>query len=313
MPPQVSVILGVYNAGDFLRPAIESILNQTFADFEFIIINDGSSDGSDAVIRSYADTRIRYFNQPNAGSRQTLNTAIGLAQGTYIARMDHDDISLPERLQQQVTFLEQHRDHILVGTTYAYIDIHNQITGIFPALLDDDIIKRELLTKSPFAHGSVMMRRSVLIEHNIRYRATHTDDYDLWFQLSTHGKFANLPHILFYWRRTPDSMTNLHSHHQQNDSRDLQDAAIATTPMRTLTQWPGWKTIHRYRNEHITLQERSWTVARRNSHSSMYLNLAARLWRHKHRVPALVCAWFAFLVQPIYPFQVIVRQLKRQS
>ncbi len=312
MAPKVSVILPVYNAGQYLAGAIESILQQTFRDFELIIIDDGSTDGSDHVIAGFTDPRILVITQANQGVRAALNAGLAKCQGEYVARMDHDDISDPRRLLAQVDFLDHHPDHVLVGTTYAYIDLGGQVTGVFPALLDAEDIARELFTKSPFGHGSVMMRGQVLRDHHLVYRATFTDDYDLWFQLRPYGKMANLPDILYFWRYVPGSITSKHHREQRQESHQLQNQALTPDIARHLASWPGWSRLQRYRNEQVQVHGRSWVIARRQATCSMYLNLAALMWRHRQLFLAMRCGFFALLISPPYCFRAIGRQLMPQ-
>jgi glycosyltransferase involved in cell wall biosynthesis len=120
--PLISVVMPVYNAAQYLREAIDSILNQTFRDFEFIIINDGSTDRSLEIIQSYNDDRIRLINQKNTGLAKALNNGIAIAKSDFIARMDADDISIPERLTSQFSFLESNVDVVAVGSNAEVID-----------------------------------------------------------------------------------------------------------------------------------------------------------------------------------------------
>lgn len=314
MAPRLSVILPVYNAGVYLRAAIDSILNQSFTDYEFIIIDDGSTDESPAVISSYHDPRIRHIKQDNRGLRATLNTGIGLSRGEYVARMDQDDISLPDRLRQQIKFFEHHSQYVLVGTTYAYIDQHGHITGIFPALTEDEDIRRELLTKSPFGHGTVMFQTKMLRAGNFQYSldAVHVEDYELWLRIASAGKLANLREVLYFWRQSSTNTTSHHAVMQRRQTKALQDQNLQYHPPADLVGWPGWEKIQGYHNEWVTLQGRDWRVARRDAHSSLYLNLAALFWSHRQFGPAMLAACYAFLVHPGYPFKVFWRALQNQ-
>jgi glycosyltransferase involved in cell wall biosynthesis len=309
MSPKVSVLLPVYNAGPFLRQAIDSILNQSFADFELIIIDDGSTDNSGETIATYTDQRIKAFHQENQGLMATLNRGLGLTQGEYIARMDQDDISFPERFQKQVAFLDTHPDHAIVGTTYAYVDPQNQLIGVYPALLDDQDLRRDVVTKSPFGHGSVMMRASVIRDNSIEYRPSYIEDHDLWMRLAAYGKMANLSDILYLWRHHPGSIMALHNEKQRKASFELQEAFFPKLNIAELSAWPGWRQLLRYHNERITLWGKSLRVLRRNAYSSMYLNLAILFARHNRIWPALKTLCFAFFAQPFYPPLALWRRL----
>ncbi|MFZ6014448.1 MAG: glycosyltransferase family 2 protein, partial [Bacteroidota bacterium] len=197
--PAVSVIMPVYNAESFLQEAIESILTQSFRDFEFLIFNDGSTDNSKQIIQSISDPRIKLFDSDiNQGYVSLLNKGIDLAHGKYIARMDADDIAHPHRLQKQFDKLEQHPDHVICGTRFTTVG-SNQVTAL---PLEDDDIKLKMLYITPFCHPSVMIRAAVLKDHQLRYEHDYmpAEDYQLWVTLSDYGKFCNLSESLMHYR-----------------------------------------------------------------------------------------------------------------
>lgn len=200
--PKVTVLMSVYNTEEeFLREAIESILNQTFKDFEFLIINDGSTNNSEEVIKSYKDERIRYvLNEQNLRLIASLNKGLDLAQGEYIARFDSDDISLPTRLEEQVKFMDLHPEVGLLGTQYESFPKKRISDG----LTDSKVIKEALLVSSnQLGHPTVMIRTSVIREHNLKYDkdALHVEDYKLWLDISEFTEIANLDKILLKYRR----------------------------------------------------------------------------------------------------------------
>ncbi|MBR1754842.1 glycosyltransferase [bacterium] len=200
--PKVTVLMSVYNTEEnFLREAIESILNQTFKDFEFLIINDGSTNNAEEIIKSYNDSRIRYvLNEKNLRLIASLNKGLDLAQGEYIARFDSDDISRPERLEKQVKFMDDHPSVGLLGTQYQSFPKKRISDG----LTDNKLIKESLLVQSnQLGHPTVMMRTSVLREHNLKYDkdALHVEDYKLWLDMSEVTDIANLDEILLDYRR----------------------------------------------------------------------------------------------------------------
>lgn len=199
--PVVSVIMPVYNGEKYLSEAIESILNQTFADLELLIINDGSTDSTAKILESYRqqDERIRVYDQSNQGLVSSLNRGLELAQGKYIARMDADDVSLPERFAAQVMFMGKHLEVGICGTWMSYIGKHSGKSWTPP--IDDVTMKCQLLFNVPLAHPTVMMRRSLFTDFNLRYPAyTHAEDYALWTQASLYTKLANIPRILLSYR-----------------------------------------------------------------------------------------------------------------
>jgi glycosyltransferase involved in cell wall biosynthesis len=208
--PTISVILPVYNGALYVKAAIDSILSQSFIDFELIIINDGSSDGSEAIIRSINDTRIRFLQQENCGLAATLNIAISMARGEFIARQDQDDISSAVRLQRQVDFLRRNPYVGMVGSN-AEIWVNDKKTDrllIHPT--DDASIHFALLFDNPFVHSSVMIRRSVFervggyCEDKSRQPP---EDYELWSRVARDFKLANIPENLLAYCEVPGSMS----------------------------------------------------------------------------------------------------------
>jgi glycosyltransferase involved in cell wall biosynthesis len=199
--PRVSVILPVYNAQEFLRESVESVLAQSFRDFELIILNDGSSDGSDGIIRGFRDERIVYRRaEHNRGLIRTLNEGLAMARGEYVARMDADDISLPDRLMRQVQHLDAHPRVAALGTWFW------QMRGKSRRLIQTSVgsgrVKAELMFRSALAHPTVMMRRSVLSERGLKYddNFPHAEDFELWTRLAEIALLDNLPEPLLFYR-----------------------------------------------------------------------------------------------------------------
>lgn len=205
--PKVSVIMSVYNGEKYLREAVDSILAQTFTDFEFIIINDGSTDKTKEILSSYDDERIVVIDQQNVGLTKSLNRGIKMAKGEYIARMDADDISLPERLEKQVRFLDHNRDIVLVGTSPICINENGKAIETGNVSTASDEIKKNLLNGNQFTHGSVMFRKSC-IEAVGFYREEFdvAQDYDLWLRISEVFGVGNIEEPLYKWRINPKSI-----------------------------------------------------------------------------------------------------------
>lgn len=194
----VSVIMPVHNGETYLREAIGSILDQTFRDFELILIDDASDDRTPEIIKEYADTRIRLLtNAENQGLTRNLNRAVDIAEGQYIARMDADDIALPERLARQVAFMEKHPDHGLCGTWAKTFGAY-EVPVNFPTHHEE--LKCCLLFQNPVVHPSVMFRAAII--KKIRYDETLrvAQDYELWQRIARHAKIANLPEYLLRYR-----------------------------------------------------------------------------------------------------------------
>lgn len=207
--PAVSVIMPVFNAAPFVAEAIESILAQTFQDLVLIIINDGSTDGSGDVIRRFDDPRIHYLEQSNQGIAAALNAGIALSRAPLIARQDADDVSLPERIGAQVTFLRTHPEVGIVGTWATVVDPSGRPKGALEHPTAHAAIEFELLFNSPFAHPSVMFRKDVLDKSGLYDGDPRIfEDFDMWSRMLRHTKGANLPKHLIRYRDVPTSLMN---------------------------------------------------------------------------------------------------------
>jgi cellulose synthase/poly-beta-1,6-N-acetylglucosamine synthase-like glycosyltransferase len=220
--PDISVVMAVFNAARFLRPAIESILAQTHGDFEFIIVDDGSTDDTAKIAASYSDPRIRFVAQAHKGLVATLNHGVQLARGEFVARMDGDDLSHPRRLQKQLEFMRAHPQCAVVGTTYEVIYENARSQRVEAVLLDDEDIRAEILARNPFAHGSVMMRRAALELPEVYRDIPSAEDWDLWLRLSQRWRLANLPEVLYSWRQTTGSVLQTSQPAVQRSGRALQ-------------------------------------------------------------------------------------------
>lgn len=199
--PQVSIIMPVYNTAPFLREAMDSMLSQTFSDFELIVLNDCSPDNAEEILDTYNDPRIvRYRGEKNVGLSNVLNIGIELARGKYIARMDSDDISLPNRLQVQVDYLEAHPEIDLVSVGMQLFGDNDEIW-----IRDQDFeeMKIRALFRSPVLHASSVWRKESFEKQGLRFRQEMVpcEDYDLWTRALVSGlKFANLSEVLYRYR-----------------------------------------------------------------------------------------------------------------
>lgn len=249
--PRVSVIMPVYNAERYVAEAIDSILGQTYKDFEFIIINDGSTDGSLQLIKSYKDPRIHIISRKNKGLVASLNEGIKLARGDYIARMDADDVSYSERFAAQVKFLDEKRSVDLIGAQITTIDEGGKsIDKIISKPVEPRDIQLLLGHGSIIAHPTVMLRRSALVKvggYNQKYWPA--EDFDLWQRMALQGMLANLPAVLLKYRISQMSISQSSSSEQLLKSRALaRNWRKKHIGYRKITQLTGLlKCIMRYK------------------------------------------------------------------
>jgi glycosyltransferase involved in cell wall biosynthesis len=201
----ISVILPVYNGETYIRSAIQSILNQTYENFELIIINDGSKDNTSNIISSIKDKRIKLFNYNNSGVAVSLNRGLNLASGKIIARMDADDLSRHDRLEKQVELLNEGYD--IIGCDYDVIDDRNKNIGYVSVPKRADAIRRRLFFGPPFAHGSVMARKTIDFQYD-ELRYLKCEDYALWCKLQLIGyTFGNVSGTLYDYRVSTNQVT----------------------------------------------------------------------------------------------------------
>lgn len=197
--PKITVLLPVYNCELYIQTAVESILNQTFTDFELLVIDDASTDATVSILKKIDDSRIQLIEKTvNSGYTNSLNYGLRQAKGQYIARMDGDDISYPERFAKQITYLETHPEVVVCGTTYKIVGNDKRIT--LPE--HHEAIKISLLWGNCISHPSVMIRKKVLDQYSIQYDTSKepAEDYDMWVRLLSLGKLHNLQEVLLEYR-----------------------------------------------------------------------------------------------------------------
>ena len=197
----LSVVMPVYNAGEYLQEAIDSVLNQSYKDFEFIIINDGSVDNSESIILNYGDKRIRYIsNEFNRGIVYSLNKAVESSNGHYIARMDQDDIAHKKRFEFQLKAFDDNFNLIVCGTWYTSI-YKNRFLNNNRLPVNDGQIKAQLLFGNPICHPSVMFRKKIWTDHlGYSEEDINCEDFGLWSRAAVSGEFYNLPMFLLKYR-----------------------------------------------------------------------------------------------------------------
>lgn len=219
-PPFVSVLLCVYNGETYVNAAIDSVLTQTYTDFEFVIINDGSKDGTPEILEEVAkrDPRVRVVHQKNSGLTRALNTGLALCRGQWIARQDDDDISLPQRLEKQVQYVTAHENVGLLGTACDVIDMDGNILPMqeVPLFTTHHDLCRELQYRNPFVHTSVMYKRE-LIQNVGGYLEDYpaAEDYECWLRMANITQMSQLPDKLVQRRISPDMICKLNSRKQR--------------------------------------------------------------------------------------------------
>lgn len=221
--PRVTVLMPVYNGHMYLREAIDSIIVQTFTDFELLVINDGSTDETLEILESFVDPRIRLVkNEKNLGLVHCLNHGIEIARGKYVARMDCDDVCMPERLKVQSDFLDSNPSIDICGSWIAVCDGDSVTTFKYPIGHED--IRAQLFFGNPLAHPAVMLRRSVFLAHGLRYeeKDRHAEDYGLWVRAQNLVGMANIPQVLLRYRQ----------HEAQVSSVKRQEQKLVTDRIR---------------------------------------------------------------------------------
>ena len=257
-PPAVSVLLPVYNTRPFLAEAIESILAQTFGDFELLIVDDGSTDGSTEVARRYSglDGRIRLVARENRGLVATLNELAGLARGELLARMDADDVALPRRFERQVAHLREHPEVVVAGSWVEWIDQEGDSLCEFQMAEGHEAIDRLLMEEgtNSICHPAAMIRADALRRvggYREEFAATACEDYDLWLRLAEVGRVANMPEVLLKYRFRATSRARLMDHDNWRfEGRAVRDACerrgrAAPAPRREASEPPMTEADHR--------------------------------------------------------------------
>src|SRR6185503_2270670 len=235
--PKVTVLMPAYNAGRYIAEAIRSVLQQSFADFELLIVNDGSTDDTAKIIDSFKDQRIVQIYQPNKGIAAALNTGLSHARAPYVARFDADDICYPDRLMIQYDFITAYSDYGIIGSGADYVDAdgHYIFTHYPAAHLNEEI---QLLKYSvcPFIHSSVMYKKGLIISNGGYNEHAHTyEDHFLWVNILKNEKACNLSKPLIKVRLNPQSLTVDERWH----SRKFLSIKYSTLRKRSITEEQG--------------------------------------------------------------------------
>lgn len=224
--PLVSVIMSVYNMEEHVATSINSILNQSLSDFEFLIMDDGSTDQSFDILKEYeaSDKRVKVFHQKNQGLTYSLNLLLNKVNGKYIARMDADDISDKYRFEKQVRYLQSKADVSLV-TCWGNIFYDPDLLYLCNCVPDNSHTIKLILSKgfNPIMHSSVMLRNDILEKYQLRYRYRFAQDYDLWCRLSEITEFGVVTEYLHFLRMNNKSISSKHSGHQSKMRNEIHN------------------------------------------------------------------------------------------
>lgn len=211
MKPKVSVIMPLYNAEKYVKNTINCILNQTFSDFELILIDDWATDATMDIVSTIKDERIRIIhNDRNRGIAYSRNHGLQVAEGEYIALMDDDDLAPLDRLEYEVNYLDAHPEIAVIGGGFRIINENDEfVSGVTPTLQNPNYIKAQFMFYCPMYNGATMYRKSIAIENGITYRddCLGMEDYCFWIDYSKYGKMTNVKEAFLYWRQAPTTET----------------------------------------------------------------------------------------------------------
>lgn len=303
--PIISVLMPVYNAKRYLIAALESILNQTFQDFEFLIVDDGSTDGSLAILKQYAavDHRIHLVSRPNTGHVVALNEMLAKATGKYIARMDADDIALPERFAKQVAFLEQRPEVVCVGGGYQIIDECDRLLLYHLNMpeQDEENQRFSLMGHTTICHPCAMFRRDVL--QQVGYYNPDlipAEDLDLWLRLGEVGKLANLNEPILKYRFHSHSISGQQQDLQRQKAREACERAWQRRGIEgTFTASQYWRPTEELTSRHqFMLQYGWWAFNSRQRWTAMIYAMRAI-----KAVPLSVAGWKLLVCAIVKPLK----------
>lgn len=237
--PAISVLMSVYNGERFLHEAVDSVLAQTFTDFEFIIIDDGSTDATSKILSNYAkqDQRVRVFSQDNVGRAESLNRAIDQSRSELLARMDADDISLPGRLERQFGFLSRHPRVGLLGGAVDLVTSENRTIRTVAVPLTDTEIRTVMTDFNPMFPLVVMRKKAVRGAGGYRKALCDADDYDLYLRVGEHSEFASVPEVILKYRIHPSQVSFRKNEHQVECLLAAQAAAALRAKGRPDPLW----------------------------------------------------------------------------
>jgi glycosyltransferase involved in cell wall biosynthesis len=299
--PLVSVVMSVYNGEKYLSKSIESILNQSFANFEFILIDDGSSDGSKKIMESYKDERIVLISRPNKGLVASLNEGVTKARGQLIARQDDDDVSHPARLAEEVRYLQEHPEVGLVGSFAQLMTAKGEPVGSYSTPYMSRDLRRRLFLGNTFVHGSIMVRKDLLPKPAYTSRYGPTEDYALWGKLAQLTDIATIPHFLYNYKINEGGVSIF------NSREDASLTAAARDELWSKGRFPS--------DNILAIVKRGRKYRKGPESQAVYAQflgdqrmLVTSLWQHKHRAAAATTFFALSLLHPRSAFSIVLER-----
>ncbi|HWE02303.1 MAG TPA: glycosyltransferase [Tepidisphaeraceae bacterium] len=306
--PAISVLMPVYNSGRHLRGAVDSILGQTFGDFEFLCVDDGSTDDSPAVLREYAgrDGRIRIITKANGGVTSALNAGLAVARGEFIARMDADDLADPTRFELQIEHMRAHPECVAVGCHVINMDGNGVEMNFSPPYVTHEQITHCLWdgNSSALPHYGAFMRRSVLASiGNYREQFRTAQDLDLFLRMSDVGKLANVPKYLMRYRVHEGSVGSKRADEQARNAREILRQAYERRGLKLPKKLAKWTNIH------VTTNRVKWGW--NALEEGRYADARAHAWTVLLRKPFRKFAWQLAFHATLGPSRTRLRALVR--
>lgn len=269
--PTISVVMCTYNTDKYISKAIESVLTQSFRDFEFIIWDDGSTDKTKEIVETFNDKRIRYIYHENTGLGMALKLACAEAKGKYIARMDSDDICLPERFSTELDFLEKHPEYVLVSSSVHYINEEGEILGRSFACSDDNVLKNILPISNMIVHPMVMMRRNAYERAGGYVPISKSQDRVFWSRLAKQGMFYNIMSPLGYYRILQDSLSHYHNPYNNMLYELRRKMILDDIILESDVRW--YNDLYRYSKPYTIKTEREVVKRRKTNEERLYFVL----------------------------------------
>ena len=304
--PMVTVIMPVYNAAEFVKKAIVSILNQNFKDWELLIVDDGSTDDTvnQCKVAIGNDKRIKIIQKKiHSGIINSLNIGIKIARGRYIARQDADDESMPKRLSYQVDFLEKNQNYGLVGSLFIVQTKQRKIIKIPGLPLDDYEIKLSLKFFNPFTHGAVMIRKKILEENQLSYnkKDKHCEDYGLWIRLSKYTKFKIISKPLYIWTFSKTGITASNLFSMTNKRKKIAERYKPVVKLKKLMSLRSKYQNTKWEKEEINFCQ---------MYQKLLLSSAFLLLKNYRLFSFLLMFFYSFVVNPKTYFLKILSSLR---